>query len=148
MNVFTVIVPLVSVHPIFRLKKTAEHRKTVLQQKKALEEKKAAIPFSEIEGDKSSGKLTSHVRLQQFLEKFGETAFEKAFTKKQIQSLCMAYGLQPSIRETKKKMVQDLLPVLKATDKMPQAYFTNVLQTQVNVDETNHRVTLRISRVD
>ena len=39
------------------LKKTAEHRKTVLQWKKALEEKKAAVPFSEIEGDKSDGNL-------------------------------------------------------------------------------------------
>lgn len=34
-----------------RLKKTAEHQKTVLQRKKALEEKKVAVPFSEIEGD-------------------------------------------------------------------------------------------------
>ena len=131
-----------------RLKKTAEHRETVLQRKKALEEKKAAIPFSEIEGDKSDGKLTSHIRLQQFLEKFGEAAFEKAYTKKQIQLLCMGYGLRPNNRETKKKMVQDLLPVIKAIDKMTQAYFTNVLQSQVNLDEGTQRITLRISRAD
>ena len=122
------------------LKKTAEHRKTVLQWKKALEEKKAAVPFSEIEGDKSDGKLTSHIRLQQFLEKFGEAAFEKAYTKKQIQLLCMGYGLRPNNRETKKKMVQDLLPVIKAID--------NVLQSQVNLDEGTQRITLRISRAD
>ena len=131
-----------------RLKKTAEHRETVLQRKKALEEKKAAIPFSEIEGDKSDGKLTSHIRLQQFLEKFGEAAFEKACTKKQIQLLCMGYGLRPNNRETKKKMVQDLLPVIKAIDRMTQAYFTNVLQSQVNLDEGTQRITLRISRAD
>ena len=131
-----------------RLKKTAEHRETVLQRKKALEEKKAAIPFSEIEGDKSDGKLTSHIRLQQFLEKFGEAAFEKAHTKKQIQLLCMGYGLRPNNRETKKKMVQDLLPVIKAIDRMTQAYFTNVLQSQVNLDEGTQRITLRISRAD
>ena len=131
-----------------RLKKTAEHRKTVLQWKKPLEEKKAAVPFSEIEGDKSDGKLTSHIRLQQFLEKFGEAAFEKAYTKKQIQLLCMGYGLRPNNRETKKKMVQDLLPVIKAIDKMPQAYLTNVLQSEVNLDEGTQRITLRISRAD
>lgn len=130
------------------LKKTAEHRKTVLQWKKALEEKKAAVPFSEIEEDKSDGKLTSHIRLQQFLEKFGEAAFEKAYTKKQIQLLCMGYGLRPNNRETKKKMVQDLLPVIKAIDKMPQAYFTNVLQSQVNLNEGTQRITLWISRAD
>lgn len=130
------------------LKKTAEHRKTVLQWKKALEEKKAAVPFSEIEGDKSDGKLTSHIRLQQFLEKFGEAACEKAYTKKQIKLLCMGYGLRPNNRETKKKMVQDLLPVIKAIDKMPQAYFTNVLQSQVNLNEGTQRITLWISRVD
>ena len=132
-----------------RLKKTAGHPKTVLQWKKALEEKKAAVPFSEIEEDKSDGKLTSYIRLQQSLEKFGEAAFEKAYTKKkQIQLLCMGYGLRPHNRETKKKMVQDLLPVIKAIDKMPQAYFTNVLQSEVNLDEGTQRITLRISRAD
>ena len=129
-----------------RLKKTAEHRKTVLERKKALEEKKAAVPFSEIEVDKSDGKLTSHIRLQQLLEKFGEAAFEKAYNKKQIQLLCMGYGLRPNNREMKKKMVQDLLQVIEAIDKMPQAYFTNVLQSQVNLDEGTQRITLRISR--
>ena len=60
----------------------------------------------------------------------------------------MGYCLRPNNRETKKKMVQDLLPVIKAIDKMPQAYFTNVLQSQVNLDEGTQRITLRISRAD
>lgn len=60
----------------------------------------------------------------------------------------MGYGLRPNNRETKKKMVQDLLPVIKAIDKMPQAYFTNVLQSQVNLNEGTQRITLWISRVD
>lgn len=113
-----------------------------------MEERKASIPFCDIEADTSPSKVTSHVRLQQYVEKYGEGAFAKSFSKVQLQSLCKSYGLQVSARATKTKLVQDLLPLLRAGDKMSHPYYTNVLQSQVNLDEANHRITLRISRAD
>ncbi|KAL9977444.1 hypothetical protein ACROYT_G014847 [Oculina patagonica] len=57
-----------------KLKKSAEHRKIVLQRKQALEEKRAAIPYKEIEADKSPGKVMSHMRLQR-----GQSLLKKLF---------------------------------------------------------------------
>lgn len=133
---------------VCRLKKTAEHHKIVLQRKQALEERKAAVPFSQIAADRSLGKVTSHVRLQQYAEKFGERAFGKVFTKPQLQTLCKAYGLRVTARANKTKLTKDLLPLLKGSDRMPHPYFTDQLQTQVSVDDNHQRITLRISRAN
>lgn len=132
----------------YRLKKTAEHRKIVLQRKQAMEERKAAVPFSEIAADRSSGKVTSHVRLQQYVEKFGERAFCKVFTKPQLQTLCKAYGLQVTARANKSTLTKDLLPLIKESARMPHPYYTNELQSQVSVDDNQQRITLRISRAN
>jgi len=129
----------------FRLKKTAEHRKIVLQRKQAMEERKAAVPFSEIAADRSSGKVTSHVRLQQYVEKFGERASCKVFTKPQLQTLCKAYGLQVTARANKSTLTKELLPLIKESARMPHPYHTDQLESRVSVDDNQERITLRIS---
>ena len=132
-----------------RLKKTAEHQKTVLQRKKALEEKKVAVPFSEIEGDITQmGNLLAIYDCSSSWKSLARLLLKKHTIKS--KSSCFAWDMTFSliIEKRRKKMVQDLLPVIKAIDKMPQAYFTNVLQSEVNLDEGTQRITLRISRAD
>jgi hypothetical protein len=59
----------------------------VLQKKKALEEKRASIPFSQIKEDDSPEKRKSHQQLQDFVRKYDEPVFVKAYNKKKIASV-------------------------------------------------------------
>ena len=113
-----------------------------------MEERKAAVPFSEIAADRSSGKVTSHVRLQQYVEKFGERAFCKVFTRPQLQTLCKAYGLQVTARGNKSTLTKDLLPLVEESARMPHQHYTDELRSQVSVDDNQQRITLRISRAN
>ena len=113
-----------------------------------MEKRKASVPFPEIASDRSPGKVTSHVKLQQYAEKFGEKAFTKVFTKNQLQSLCRAYGMKVTTRATKSALTKDLLLLLKESDRMPHPYYTDVLRSRVNINEENQRITLNISRAD
>ena len=105
-----------------------------------MEERKAVVPFSKIATDRSSGKVASHVRLQQYVEKFGERAFCKVFTKPQLQTLCKTYGLQVSARANKSTLTKDLLPLIKESARMPHPYYTNELQSQVSVDDNQREL--------
>ena len=108
-----------------------------------MEERKAAVPFSEIAADRSSSKVSSHVRLQQYVEKFGERAFCKVFTRPQLQTLCKAYGLQVTARANKSTLTKDLLPLIKESARMPHPYYTNVLQSQVSNNNALLALTLK-----
>lgn len=79
--------------------------------------------------------VTSHVRLQQYVEKFGERAFCKVFIRLQLQTLCKAYGLQITARAKKSKLAKDLLPLIEESAKMSHPYYTNDLQSEVSVDD-------------
>lgn len=113
-----------------------------------MKEGKAAVAFSEISADRSSGKVTSHVRLEQYVEKFGERAFYKVFTRPQLQTLCKAYGLQVTARANETTLTKDLLPLKKESARMPHPYYTDELQSQVSVDDNQQRIRLRISRAN
>lgn len=63
-----------------RIKKSAEHRKKVLERKRVLEEKKSSVAYNEILADKNTGKVTSHHLLLTFINKYGEKAFVKVYS--------------------------------------------------------------------
>ena len=67
--------------PGCKVKKSAGHRKKVLQQKQALEQRRQSTPFREILSDASPGKVSSHTRLVTYVQKFAPGAFVKAYTK-------------------------------------------------------------------
>lgn len=130
-----------------RLKKSAEHRKNVLQKKQRLEEKKAAVPFEEIVKDVSENKVTSHHRLLTFIDKFGSEAFVKSLTKKELLQLCKAYGLfDVTMRLTKSNLGIQLVPLMKESQSVRYSYFLDNLDSEVHIDDTNRRVTVTISR--
>lgn len=128
-----------------RLKKSAEHRKAVLQRKQTLEEKKACVPFSSILSDKSIGKVTSHHSLIAYIEKFGEAAFIKVYQKPQLHKMCEAYDVKCSARQSKKKMAQALVPVMKSCERVPYPYHLAILQPHLTIDDDNHSITMRFS---
>ena len=107
-----------------RIEKTTEHRKKVLQKKKALEEKKASIPFSQIKEDDSPEKRRSHQQLQDFVRKYDEPAFVKAYNKKELLVLCRAYGVGSiNSKTTKVNMVKKLIPEIQSHAQIPNRRF-------------------------
>ncbi|EDO36997.1 predicted protein [Nematostella vectensis] len=56
----------------YRLKKSAERRKKVLEKKTAVEEMKGLVALSDIASDRSPSKVDSHQRLIEYMNKFGE----------------------------------------------------------------------------
>ncbi|KXJ08430.1 ATP-dependent DNA helicase PIF1 [Exaiptasia diaphana] len=131
-----------------RLKKSAEHRKNVLQKKQRLEEKKASVPFQDIAIDTSENKISTHHRMLVFIEKYGVSAFVKTMTKEQLIKLCSAYGIvNINKRLTKPKIGLQLVPIMKESNTgMAHSYFLNNLESEVEIDEANRRVSIRISR--
>ncbi|CAB3996516.1 ATP-dependent DNA helicase PIF1 [Paramuricea clavata] len=107
-----------------RIEKTSEHRKKVLQKKNALEEKKASIPFSQIKEDDSPEKIRSHQQLQDFVRKYDEPAFVKAYNKKELLVLCRAYGVGSiNSKTTKVNMVKKLIPEIQSHAQIPNRRF-------------------------
>lgn len=112
----------------YRIEKTAEHRKKVLQKKKEQEEKKASIPFSQIKEDDSPNKRRSHQQLQEFVQKYGESAFVKAYKKNELLALCRAYRVVSiNSKTTKLNMVKKLIPEIQSHEQIPnQSFLDNV----------------------
>lgn len=135
------------VQPLFsRLKKSAEHRKRVLQRKQVIEEKRGAVQFDDIVADQSEGKMATHLRITAYMDKFGVSALVKSYTKQQLAKLCQAYGVAFTSRSNKTTMGNNLSPVIKACECMPHPYFTDNLQANAVVDDDTRRVILRITR--
>lgn len=105
----------------------AEQRKKVLQKKKEQEEKKASIPFSQIKDD-SPNKRRSHQQLQEFVQKYGESAFVKAYKKNELLALCRAYrAVSINSKTTKLNMVKKLIPEIQSHEQIPnQSFLDNV----------------------
>ncbi|KAK3732234.1 hypothetical protein QZH41_020059 [Actinostola sp. cb2023] len=130
-----------------RIKKSAEHRKKVLERKTALEVTKASVSYADIVGDTTAGKVNSHHRLVAFVAKFGEAAFVKVYLKCQLLTICKAYGITSSQgRATKADLGKQLMPILKSSQSMVHSYYLGNLQSQVNIDSENQRVSLTITR--
>ena len=131
----------------FRLKKSAEHRKNVLQRKIALEERQAAVPFKDIVNDTSVGKTRSHHQLLTYITKYGDNSFLKYFKKEELLKLCNAYGITAVSMSSKKAVIgQQLIPTMKESQCIPCPYFLDNLTSSVNIDSGNRRVSITISR--
>lgn len=129
-----------------RLKKSAEHRKRVLQKKQLIEEKRSAVLFSDIVADTTQGKSSTHHRIVDFVNRFGASAFIKAYNKQQLTKLCQAYGVVCNARSNKTTMATAVLPVIRASDRIPYPYYVEDLQANASADDEAQRVILRITR--
>ncbi|KXJ28667.1 hypothetical protein AC249_AIPGENE19458 [Exaiptasia diaphana] len=76
-----------------RIKRTAEHRKKVLERQKPREVKTAVCTIDDMKADTSPGKVTSHHKIINFVEKFGEAEFVKAYKRTELVTLSKAYGV-------------------------------------------------------
>ena len=62
------------------MKKSAEHWKKVLQ-KQEVPQKRSVVSFEEIFCDQGEGKVSSHNRIATYINKFGQDAFQRIYTK-------------------------------------------------------------------
>jgi len=129
-----------------RLKRSAEHRKKVLQKQQALHEKQSAVQFRDIVADDSEGKAVSHYRLVSYVKKFGATTFTRMYTKEQLTKMSLAYGVEVGSRANKTTLSTSLIPVLQSCVRVPNPCFLNEYQALARADDNLQRVVLRISR--
>ena len=132
-----------------QLKKTSEHRKRVLQRQQVATVRKDSIPFDEIVSDHSSGKKSSHRRLQVFGEKHGAVGLGKIYKKEQLSKLCSAYGVpvRPA-SQNKMQMASRLLEAIKACRNEQIPYPLCVASSLQSSTETDSgRIVLRIRRI-
>lgn len=132
-----------------RLKKTAEHRKRVLQRKQVTAERNDHPKFETILADRSTGKQVSNHHLHFFAQKHGLAGVKRVYTKEQLEKLCRAYGIQVRTSHNKQQLAHGLVEALKAmnsNDGIPHPHFLNRLRAQAEVNDG--RVVLRIIRSD
>lgn len=132
----------------YNLKKTAEHRKRVLQRKQVAAERNDHPKFATIVEDRSAGKHVSHHHLHSFVQKHGITGVKRVYTKEQLVKLCRAYGITVRTSQNKQQLAHSLTEqLLKAHSNsvnVPHPYCLDRLQAQGEVN--SGRIVLRISR--
>ena len=101
------------------MKKSAENRKKVLQKQQQVLQKRSAVSFEEISCDQSEGKISSHNRIVTYINKFGEDAFQRIYTKQELTRLCGAYGVETTSRTNKTTMATTLVPVIRSCSSVP-----------------------------
>ena len=129
------------------MKKSAEHRKKVLQKQQQVLQKRSAVSFEEISRDQSEGKISSHNRLLTYINKFGQDAFQRIYTKQELTRLCGAYGVETTSRTNKTTMATTLVPVIRSCSSVPNPYVLNNYRILANTDDNAKLVVLRIARL-
>ena len=129
------------------MKKSAEHRKKVLQKQQEVLQKRSAVSFEEISCDQSEGKISSHNRLVTYINKFGQDAFQRIYTKQELTRPCGAYGVETTSRTNKTTMATTLVPVIRWCSSVPNPYVLNNHHILANTDDNVRRVVLRIARL-
>ena len=129
------------------MKKSAEHRKKVLQKQQQVLQKRSAVSFEEISCDQSEGKISSHNRIVTYINKFGQEAFQRIYTKQELTRLCGAYGVETTSRTNKTTMATTLVPVIRSCSSVPNPYVLNNYRISANTDDNAKLVVLRIARL-
>ena len=129
------------------MKKSAEHRKKVLQKQQQVLQKRSAVSFEEISCDQSEGKISSHNRLVTYINKFGQDAFQRIYTKQELTRLCGAYGVETTSRTNKTTMATTLVPVIRSCSSVPNPYVLNNYRILANTDDNAKLVVVRIARL-
>ena len=129
------------------MKKSAEHRKKVLQKQQQVLQKRSAVSVEDISCDQSEGKISSHNRLVTYINKFGQDAFQRIYTKQELTRLCGAYGVETTSRTNKTTMATTLVPVIRSCSSVPNPHVLNNYRILANTDDNARRVVLRIVRL-
>ena len=131
----------------YNLKKTAEHRKRVLQRKQVAAQCNDHAKFANILEDRSTGKQISHNHLYSFVQKHGVAGVKRVYTKDQLVKLCSAYGIRVKTSYNKQQLAQSLLEAVSSCNSngnIPHPHYLNRLRAQAEINDG--RIVLRISR--
>ena len=75
------------------LRKSAEHRKRVLQRKQVAAVRSDHVTYQEIVSDKSHSKASSHQKLSTFASKHVADGMAKVYLQAKLHKLCLACGV-------------------------------------------------------
>ena len=133
----------------YSLKKTAEHRKRVLQRKEVANQFKDQPKFANIMEDRSAGKQISHNHLYIFVQKHSIAGLKRVYTKDQLSKLCTAYGIPVKTNHNKQQLAQSLVQAVSSRNSngnIPHQHYLNRLIATTNLD--NGRIVLTIARTN
>lgn len=133
----------------YSLKKTAEHRKRVLQRKQVATQFNDQPKFAAIMEDRSAGKSISHNHLYVFVQKHSIAGVKRVYTKDQLSKLCSAYGIRVKSNHNKQQLSQNLVQAVSSRNSngnIPHPHYLNRLSATTNLD--NGRIVLTIARTD
>ncbi|KAL9975411.1 hypothetical protein ACROYT_G012571 [Oculina patagonica] len=131
----------------YNLKKTAEHRKRVLQRRQVAAQCNEHAKFADIMADRSTGKQISHNHLHSFIQKHGVAGVKRVYNKDQLGKLCRAYGIRVITSHNKQQLSQSLVDAVSSRDSngnIPHPHYVSHLRAQAEVNDG--RILLRISR--
>lgn len=132
----------------YNVKKTAEHRKRVLQRKTVVEQRKDHLEMTKIAQDRSVGKQTSHTQLSLYIAKHGAAGLKRVYNKKQLTQFCQAYAATTKSKDNKTVLAGKMMAAIAAlgdSAQIPHPYFLDRLQVQEPTID-NGGVRLRIKR--
>ena len=110
-------------------------------------QKRSAVSFEEISCDQSEGNVSSHNRLVTYINKFGQDAFQRIYTKQELTRLCGAFGVETTSQTNKTTMATALVPVIRSCSSVPNPYVLDNYRILANTDDNARRVVLRIARL-
>ena len=134
----------------YHITKSLAHRKAVLQRKAKAEERKLKVSFQRFELDRSVDKRSSHIGLLALVSKLGHNGVKRLYTKKELQTLCLAYGV-PYKSSWNKEKLSSVLSV-KVSECTCVPYPPIMSRYEVNTthpqdDNAGQIPTLRIRRI-
>ena len=132
-------------HRSHKLKKSAEHRKKVLQRQQKLQRKKEKVTLQEIQNDNSTKKAASHALLVAYHQKHEIQGVMKACTIKELKKLLNAYGIQLRSSAKKKVLMELFIQALDTQTCIP--YPSYVYDLQVSSFNSEGRFVVRFRRV-
>lgn len=131
----------------YQLKKTAEHRKRVLQRKQKIKETMDKVPFCDFSNDRSLGKETSYARLIGYYQKHGERALKRCYSKVELQKLCRAIDVPEAAKDNKSILVRRLVGVLREDgSRFACSFYLDRLKAVIPPEVPDGRIILRIQR--
>ena len=124
----------------YHIQKSSAHRKAVLQRNEKAKERKMKVSLKEIEVDKSVGKRCSHIRLLALVNEIGNKGLMRQYTKKELHTLCDAYGVKYLSRWNKGKLSTALATQIAQCECMTFHQVTSTYAVTVRSGEDSTKI--------
>ena len=121
----------------YHLKKTAEHKKRVLQCKQVAAQCSDHVISTDIIRDRSARKQISHNHLHSFVQKHSVAGVKRVYIKDPLGKLCNAYAIRVQTSDNKQQLSQSLVDAVFSLDNngnIPHPRYGTHLRAQAESD--------------